>query len=177
MFVSCFYFHCYTATSDLQSAQVVFFENNIYLSCVLARNSPAVGCSIRLTLATNTNDTQPDATFDLLRNEVLSNTDVAILSNCTMSTNQKAAYDEERVVSVAIREDDVLASVIVPVTLSEEGSADNFTRITNCTLPQQGQNMYPVCTCVHENTQAVELQVITINYFGFAPQTLPAFQC
>lgn len=140
-FVSCSYFHCYAATSDLRSAQVVFFENNIYLSCVLARNSPALGCSIRLTLATNTNDSQPDAIFDLLRNEMPSNTDDIILSNCTMSTNRKAAYDEERTVGVAIREDDVPVSVTVPVALSEEGSADNFTRITNCTLPQQGQNM------------------------------------
>ena len=59
-----------------------------------------------------------------------------------MSANRKEAYDEERVVGVAIREDGTQASVAVPVTLSEEGSADNFTRVTNCTLPQQGQNVH-----------------------------------
>ena len=143
------YFHCYAATGDLQSAQVVFFENNIYLRCTLARNSPALGCSIRLTLATNPNNTEPDATFDLLQTEVPSNTDDVILSNCTMTANRIEAYDDERVVGVVIREDDVVASVIIPVTLSEEDSAVNFTRITNCTLPQQGQNtcMHPVCLC------------------------------
>ena len=64
-----------------------------------------------------------------------------------MTANRKEAYDDERVVGVVIREDDVVASVIIPVTLSEEDSADNFTRITNCILPQQGQNMHPVCLC------------------------------
>ena len=131
--------HCYTATSDLQSAQVVFFGNNIYLRCVLARNSPALGCSIRLTLATNTNGTEPDATFDLLQTGAPND---VMLSNCTSSTNRREAYDEERVVGVVIREDDVMASVVIPVAISEEVSADNFTRITNCTLPQQGQNVY-----------------------------------
>ena len=110
--------------------------------CVLARNSPAQGCSIRLTLATNINGTQPDATFDLLRSTTMTNTDDIILSNCTVSANRKEAYDEERVVGVAIREDGIQASVAVRVTLSEEGSADNFTRVTNCTFPQQGQSMH-----------------------------------
>ena len=68
-----------------------------------------------------------------------SNTDDVILSNCTILTNQKEAYDEERVVGMAIREDGMPASVVVRVTVSEESSAENFTRLTNCTLPQQGQ--------------------------------------
>jgi hypothetical protein len=64
-----------------------------------------------------------------------------------MSANRKEAYDEERVMGVAIREDGTQASVIVPVTLSEEGSAENFTRVTNCTLPQQGNIIIPCMHC------------------------------
>lgn len=63
-----------------------------------------------------------------------------------MLTNRKEAYDEEHVVGVAIREDDMPVGVVLQVTVGEEGSADNFTRLTNCTLPQQGQWLV---ICVH----------------------------
>ena len=124
-------------TGDLQSALVVFFENNVYLGCVLARNSPALGCSIMLSLATNTNTTQADETFDLLRTTGESNSDDVILSSCNMTTNRNGAYDETRIMGVAIQEGGSLGGVSLQAAV-QVVSEGNFT---NCTLPQQGELM------------------------------------
>ena len=94
---------------------------------------------MRLTLATNVNGTQPDVTFDLLRTGGAQVSGEIVISNCNTSTNRKAAYDEERIVGVVIQEDGDLGKLSLAPLVSEVETAEDFMKLTNCSLPQQGE--------------------------------------
>ena len=77
-------------------------------------------------------------TFDLLR------TGGAQISNCNTSTNRKAAYDEERIVGVVIQEDGDLGKLSLAPLVIEVETAEDFMKLTNCSLPQQGECQYTI---------------------------------
>lgn len=127
-----------TDTTDLQSAEVVFFENNIFLRCFFANNSQALGCVIRLSIS-STNDTESDDTFELRRQPGINN-DI-VISNCNSTTNRRVAYSE--IVGVDLEGDGMVGDVSLQVAVIEVENESNFTQLTNCTLAQQGM-------CVHQ---------------------------
>ena len=154
-----------TDTTDLQRAEVVFFENNIFLLCLLADNSPALGCSIRLRLR-NTNDSQSDDVFELRRPTSEPGSDDVIVSNCNTSTNRYLAYRE--IVGVDLEGDGSLGEVWLRVNETEAESLDEFTRLTNCTLPQPRKCVYMYMYCVYMYMYCVYLVYTGTCIFMFA---------
>ena len=63
----------------MQSAEVMFFKNRLFLRCLFADNSEAQGCIVRLTLS-STNETE---SFEVSRDSG---------SLCTTANNQREAY-------------------------------------------------------------------------------------
>ena len=60
-----------------------------------------------------------------------------------MSTNQYLAYSE--IVGVDVEGDGSLGEVWLRVNETEAESLDEFTRLTNCTLPQPRKCVYMYC--------------------------------
>ena len=105
---------------------------------MLAANSPALGCSIRLSLGRD-NDTQSDDTFELRRRPSSGQgiNDIIIVSSCNQSTNQRKAYDD--IVGVDIESDGTLGVVERKVVVTVLDSEQNFTRLTKCVRPVPGE--------------------------------------
>lgn len=113
-------------TSDVQVARVVFFENNVFLTCSFAGGSEAQGC--RFTFQVNQNSSE-DEEFLVLRSEGG--------QQCNTSLNQRTAYVDLLVVDVE-RNGDLgqlsisLAADAVLVAESEEA----YREMTGCRVEQ-----------------------------------------
>ena len=107
----------------MQSAQVVFFKNNIFLSCSFARQTAARGCAFRFQV--NLNQTEPEE-FEVLRSMEG--------QQCNISANQQSGYMDISVMD--IESDMVKAGVLISVETIVVESESNFTELTGCTVIQ-----------------------------------------
>ena len=112
----------FSGTTDVQSAHIVFFENNIYISCTFASDSNAEGCMFQLTLSNGAE------TFDLPRSS-------SNVSRCTQTRNQPDAFIE---LTVSDRERDGMIGMqsIVPSILILNRTS--YTTLTGCSIPESG---------------------------------------
>ena len=110
-------------TSDVQTAEVVFFENNVFLSCSFADDSSAVGCVF--TFQVNQNGT--------------GNEQIVLMQSvggqqCNTTANQRNGYTE---IFVQDLESDGVSmgqlSLPAEVTLLE--SAAEYSQLTGCSVP------------------------------------------
>ena len=92
------------------------------------------------------NNTQSDDTFELQReSSVTGSRNSFMLTNCTMSTNQRAAYSE--IVGVDLEADGSLGEIEIPVTVVTADSGERFTSLTPCTLPTLSESLYAGLFC------------------------------
>ncbi len=112
-------------TSDVQTARVIFFEDNVFLSCSFAGGSVAQGC--RFTFQVNRNDTGNEL-FSVLRSERG--------EQCNSSVNQYNGYDAISVLDV--EEDGALGQLPLAVELVVIESQVEYVELTGCRV-QQGQ--------------------------------------
>ena len=106
-------------TTDVQSAEVVFFENRLFLRCSFADNSQAQGCIIRLTLS-STNETER---FQISHRSG---------SLCTTANNQREAYSS--VVILDWEENGMEGNVSLDTaqTVVNVSTLEQYTEITGC---------------------------------------------
>ena len=112
----------------MQSAEIVFFKNHLFLRCLFADNSQARGCIVMLTLST-TNDIER---FEVSReNKTL----------CTTTNNQREAYTD--VFISDLEGDGKMGNVNLNVTAYVQNfpSIMQYTELTGC---REGMNNYTV---------------------------------
>lgn len=122
----CCYDCVFADTSDVQTAQVVFYENNVFLSCSFADDSSASGCVF--TFQVNQNGTGNEQ-FVLLQS--------VGGQQCNTTDNQQNGYTE---ISVQDLEDVVMdqlslgqLSLLAEVTVLD--SAADYSQQTGCSVP------------------------------------------
>ena len=110
-------------TSDVQTARVVFFENNVFLTCSFAGGSVAQGC--RFTFQVNRNATDNEL-FLVLRLESG--------QQCNNSVNEHNGY--VNISAVDVEEDGTLGRqslVVVAVVVESEAE---YEEMTGCRVRQ-----------------------------------------
>jgi hypothetical protein len=109
-------------TTDVQSAEVMYFQNYLFLRCFFANNfQQARGCAVRLTLA----DSNEIETYQFLLDD-------GVLPCFRTDFRLDAAVYNEVVAIIDIEEDGVLGSgniTVVPVNVTTE---EMYTEITGC---------------------------------------------
>ena len=129
----------FTDTTDVQTVEVIYFRNRLFLNCSFADNSRARGCAVRLTLA-ETNDIEVHQ-FLL---------DSGALPCFETDFRLDAGAYNEVVIVVDIEEDEVLGSgnlTVVPMNVTTE---EIYAGITGCPIgkiiivyhPTGGSYMY-----------------------------------
>ena len=113
----------FVGTTDLQVASVIFFENNIFVTCTFASDSIALGCAIQLVLV---NATEPEQLLVLQ-----SGTNV---SQCNQTMNQRDAYVS--ILAGDYEDNGELGTeplLLEPLVLTD---ADSYMSWTGCDIPQ-----------------------------------------
>ena len=110
-------------TTDVQVAEAIFFENNLYLRCTFAVNSAAQGCLIRLSIS-GSNDTDD---FIVSREAEYS---------CNRTNNRLEAYSDVTVSD--LEENGMMGNVSLMVVPMEVDTLDDFIVQTRCTAPEVG---------------------------------------
>ena len=117
---------CCTGTTDVQTAAIVFFQTNIFVTCVFALESDAVGCVLQLELANG----EVDA-FPVARSGVTT-------TQCLQSPNQRDAYVNLTVFDLEDGEDmGTVPFVVTQPTLLDD--ADSYTEMTGCGIPEPAE--------------------------------------
>ena len=111
--------HTTTDTTDVQSAEVIFFKNRLFVRCSFADNSQARGCIIRLTLS-STNEIE---SYKVSRESG---------SLCTTANNQREAYSG--VVVLDMERCGMMGNVSLNITahVLSLPSVVQYTELTGC---------------------------------------------
>ena len=127
-----------TDTTDVQTVEVIYFRNRLFLRCSFADNSRARGCAIRLSLA----DGSDDETYQWLR-------DGDDLPCFQTNFRLDADVYSETVAVVDIEEDGMLGSGNLTVIPVNETIEEMFSDITGCPIGNYG-TIIIMCTCSNE---------------------------
>ncbi len=108
----------------MQNASLLYFQRNIYMTCVMASNSKARGCRFILAIGNRTE------TFDLLLGE-----GGGALSQCNQTMNLGKVYDTVSVVDIL----DTGNNGPLPLIVQAQGEADEsvYKMTTSCAIPGQ----------------------------------------
>ena len=119
----------FVGTTDVQTASIVFFETNIYMSCTFASNSNARGCLFQLQLF----DQNEVEVFSLPRSS-------SAVSQCAQVMNQPAAYE-----TIMVSEEEASGNITTVVVLEPTVLENNetFVSLTGCTLPEPPTSLSP----------------------------------
>ena len=120
-------------TTDVQSVEVVFFENRLFLRCSFADNSQARGCIVNLILS-STNETER---FEVARQGSSG-------SMCTTANNQREVY----------------GSVVVQDWEVDGGEGNVTLNITNRVVNTTSLEQYRQLTGCQEGTFIIKLLII-----------------
>lgn len=119
-------YHLYFSadTSDVQTARVVFFENNVFLTCSFASGSLATGCVFTFLVNQNGTGTEQFMVQQSMGSQ-----------QCNVTTNQRNGYLD---ISVLDLEADGLSlgAVVLSVNTELVNSEAEYTQMTGCTIPQ-----------------------------------------
>ena len=110
-------FYTFTDTTDVQTVEAVFFENQLFLRCSFAGNSQARGCIVRLTLS-STNETE---SFEVSRESGFL---------CTTANNQRDAYST--MVVLDFEANGMEGNVSLNINSSVLTSQEEYTQVTGC---------------------------------------------
>ena len=113
--------HPLTVTTDVQSARLTFFENNIYLSCSFASSSPAQGCVFIFTASSNITER-----FNVSQSES---------RTCAQLQNMENVYTS--IVALDWESDGSYGSRPISINVNETASAEEFMQVTSCSLPSE----------------------------------------
>ncbi len=108
-------------TTDTQIANITLFENNIFMNCVFATNSNALGCVFQLNV---TNGTE---SFFLPRSS-------SMTSQCNQTMNQPDAYEFPLFANDREADGGIGTSAIMVEHVILE-DAQSYTSNTGCTIP------------------------------------------
>ena len=124
----CFLKIFFTGTTDVQIGQVVFFENNIFLTCSFAGGSTATGCIFQFQVNQNGTETAVEIEeFVVLRFGVDG-------SQCNVSANQRNGYMDLFVKD--LEQDGMRGQVLLtPREIVLETEAE-YTELTGCSIPR-----------------------------------------
>lgn len=111
-------------TSDVQTAEAIFFENRLFLRCSFAGNSQARGCVVILTLI-GTNETER---FDVMR--AGGNVRASL---CTMADNQREAY--RSIEAFDFEANGNIGLVNLNVSSNVLDTEEEYVQLTGCTEP------------------------------------------
>lgn len=112
--------YSYAGTTDVQTASIVFFENNIFVTCGFAPGSNATGCVVQLELANDEMDVL------LVPRSGISTT------QCLQTPNQRDAYVNLTIIDM--EDSDTVPFVVTQPTLLDD--ANSYTEMTGCTIPE-----------------------------------------
>lgn len=115
-------------TSDVQSARVIFFDNNVFLFCSFADGSLAVGCMFTFQVNLNGTGNEEFIVLQSMGGQL-----------CNVTANQLSGYMD--IVVFDLESDGVsVTPVSIIVDIVTVGSEDDYTEMTGCTV-QQGSDV------------------------------------
>lgn len=118
-------------TTDVQTATILHFENNIFVTCTFASNSDASGCSVQLMLVSGTEF------FSLTR----PGSSVSV-SSCSQTRNQLSAYINRT--ARDIEADGSMGTGVIllqPSDIIEIDDVNSYTGQTGCSVPVPGTTL------------------------------------
>ena len=121
------YYFILSGTTDVQTARIIFFQNNIYVTCTFASNSNARGCRFKFVLA-NQNEVEP---FFISRSS-------STVSQCNVTMNQRRAYVNFTVTDVEANGTNGTRPIVLDnrTDIDSLNSAAEYFSVTGCTIPE-----------------------------------------
>lgn len=116
----------------MQTGRVVFFENNVFLTCSFAGGAASMGCVFRFQVNQNGTGTETFVVLQSMRSQ-----------QCNVTANQLNGYTD---ISVFDMRADGVGQLAIAVDTETVGSEDEFTTTTGCTVPQGKQVVLRPCT-------------------------------
>ena len=114
----------FSDTTDVQRAEVIFFENRLFLRCSFAANSQARGCAIILTL-TGLTETER---FTISRGSS---------SLCTEANNHREAYSSVEALDIEANGSDGVVRLNVTSTVVVLPTEGEYEAMTGCRQPSK----------------------------------------
>ena len=105
-------------TSDVQTAQVVFFENNVFLTCMFANGTETQGC--RFTFQVNNNATDNEI-YTVLRSEGG--------QQCNTTINQRNGYED-----ISVLDAELISQLSLAVETMVVSSEVEYVDLTGCRI-------------------------------------------